>query len=443
MRIPTSAHVVALLCVAILAACGSASNGLTSSTPLSGASQIVPRSARADSVPQRWEASSVPRPPAGAGYKVLHSFGSGTDGQYPAANLTVFKGSLYGATSGGGALGYGTLFRISTAGVERVLHSFSYADGATPVASLIVLNGTLYGTTSDGGSGSPSECGSLGCGTIFSASSSGRARVLYSFKRFRNGAHPSAALAALNGTLYGTTYYGGGGCGGIGCGTAFTVTTAGVHHVIHYFGHGFGHKHAPYNPSGGLALLNDTFYGTTLSGGASDAGAVFVLRPGGKQHVLYSFTGGGGGSLPMAGVTAVNGSLYGTAFEGGSGTGCPGTGGCGIVFGVSTDGEEHLVYSFNYSDGDGSFPEASLTAASNGTLYGTTSSGGVGCGGSGGCGTVFSVTTDGQETVLHSFTGGSDGANPVAGLTLFHGTLYGTTSAGGKHNEGTVFALTP
>jgi uncharacterized repeat protein (TIGR03803 family) len=180
----------------------------------------------------------------------------------------------------------------------------------------------------------------------------------------------------------------------------------------------------------------------TLSGGASDAGALFVLSPAGKQHVLYSFTGGGGGSLPMAGVTALNGTLYGTTFEGGTGTGCPGTGGCGIVFGVTTDGQEHLVYSFNYSDGDGAFPEAGLTVL-NGTLYGTTASGGVGCGGSDGCGTVFSVTTGGQETVLHSFTGGADGAAPVAGLTAFHGTLYGTTSTGGKHNEGTVFALTP
>ncbi len=391
--------------------------------PLPGAPPIVPQSAR-------------------TGYSVLHSFGTGTDGQYPAANLTVFKGSLYGTTSGGGVHGYGALFRMSTAGIERVLHSFNDTDGADPVASLIVLNGTLYGTASDGGSGSPSKCGSRACGTIFSAGSAGRVRLLYSFESFRNGAHPSASLTVLNGTLYGTTYYGGGGCGGVGCGTAFSVTTAGVHHVIHYFGRGFGHKHAPYNPTGGLTLLNGTFYGTTLSGGVSDGGSVFVLSPAGKQHVLYSFTGGGGGSLPMAGVTALSGALYGTTLEGGTGTGCPGTGGCGTVFAVTTDGQEHLVYSFNYSNGDGSFPQASLTVM-NGTLYGTTSSGGVGCGASGGCGTVFSLTTDGHETVLHSFTGGTDGADPVAGLTVFHGTLYGTTSAGGSHNKGTVFALTP
>ena len=57
--------------------------------------------------------------------------------------------------------------------------------------------------------------------------------------------------------------------------------------------------------------------------------------------------------------------------------------------------------------------------------------------------TVFSVTAGGQEAILHNFTGGTDGADPVAGLTVLHGTLYGTTSAGGKHDEGTVFALTP
>lgn len=68
---------------------------------------------------------------------------------------------------------------------------------------------------------------------------------------------------------------------------------------------------------------------------------------------------------------------------------------------------------------------------------------GTACRHSGGCWTVFSLTMGGQETVLHSFTGGSDGAGPVAGLTVFHGTLYGTTAGGGKYNKGTIFALTP
>ena len=70
---------------------------------------------------------------------MLHSFGGGTDGRYPDANVTVFKGSLYGTTVEGGVLGYGTLFRMSTAGVERVLHSFNHTDGADPVAALTML----------------------------------------------------------------------------------------------------------------------------------------------------------------------------------------------------------------------------------------------------------------------------------------------------------------
>lgn len=429
MRISTITRAAAFTSAAVVAACGGSNNGLSSSMPLSLAPQIAPRL-----VPAGTE--SV------AHYKVLHGFGSGTDGQFPSANLTVFKGSLYGTTEGGGTLGYGTLFRISTSGVERVLHNFNDTDGAGPVADLTILNGALYGTTPDGGINRPSQCGTVGCGTAFSAGSAGRLRIVYDFKTFRNGDHPSAALTVLNGTLYSTTYYGGGGCGADGCGTAYSITTAGVHHVIHYFGRGFGHKHAPYNPVGDLTLLNGTFYGVTISGGASAAGAVFVLSPEGKQHVLYSLTGGTGGSLPFAGVTALNGVLYGTTFEGGTGTGCAGTGGCGLVYGVTTGGEEHTVYSFNYSGGDGSFPEAGLTVF-NGTLYGTTTSGGAGCRGSGGCGTVFSLTAGGQETVLHSFTGGIDGAGPVAGLTVFHGTLYGTTSSGGKYNKGTIFALTP
>lgn len=401
------------LSVALLSACGGVDNRFSSLTPASGASRIAA---------QR----------TSAGYEVLHSFGGGTDGQNPQANLMAFKDSLYGTTFSGGAHGYGVIFKVSTTGAERVLHSFDSNDGAGPAANLTVLNGTLYGTTINGGTN--------GDGTVFTATSAGKERVLYNFRSLKNGLDPSG-LTALNGMLWGTTYYGGSGCGGGGCGTAFTVTTAGRQRRVHNFGLNFGHKHAPYYPTGNLTLLNDTFYGMAQFGGQSDRGAVFVLSAEGKVHVLYSLTGADG-SLPMAGVTALNGTLYGTTFEGGTGSGCPGTGGCGTVFGITTSGQEELVYSFNYSAGDGAFPLASLTVL-HGTLYGTTSAGGAGCSGSFGCGTVFSISPSGQETILHSFTGGSDGAGPAAGLTVLHGTIYGTTSSGGAHNEGTVFALTP
>jgi uncharacterized repeat protein (TIGR03803 family) len=73
-----------------------------------------------------------------------------------------------------------------------------------------------------------------------------------------------------------------------------------------------------------------------------------------------------------------------------------------------------------------------------GTFYGTTA-----WGGANNLGTVFSVTPSGAETVVHSFQGGNDGANPVGGLLNLGGTLYGTTSAGGPYGGGTVFAIVP
>jgi uncharacterized repeat protein (TIGR03803 family) len=98
--------------------------------------------------------------------KVLHSFGSGSDGKYPYASLIELKGKLYGATYEGGAYsaycshnGCGTVFSITPGGTEKVLHNFRGPDGAFPVASLVNVRGTLYGTTQAGGT--------YGRGTVF------------------------------------------------------------------------------------------------------------------------------------------------------------------------------------------------------------------------------------------------------------------------------------
>jgi uncharacterized repeat protein (TIGR03803 family) len=132
----------------------------------------------------------------------------------------------------------------------------------------------------------------------------------------------------------------------------------------------------------------------------------------------------------------VNGTLYGTTTAGGSGIGslC-GSGGCGTVYRLTTDGQENVVYSF--SDANGVGPAASLIDV-KGTLYGTTVYGGAGSNG-----TVFSVTPSGTERVLHSFAGKPDGVNPDSSLIELKGKLYGTTAGGGAHNQGTVFSITP
>jgi uncharacterized repeat protein (TIGR03803 family) len=156
---------------------------------------------------------------------VLYSFCSQqncTDGESPYAGLIDVNGTLYGTTHNGGVAGYGTLFALNpTTGAETVLYSFcsqtNCADGAEPLGSVIDVNGTLYGTTVWGGTGS--NCG-LGCGTVFSFNPVTDAEaVLWSFGNGTDGQNPYARLIDLNGKLYGTTVVG----GANGDGTAFVL----------------------------------------------------------------------------------------------------------------------------------------------------------------------------------------------------------------------------
>ncbi|MFY9672967.1 MAG: choice-of-anchor tandem repeat GloVer-containing protein [Terriglobales bacterium] len=158
------------------------------------------------------------------------------------------------------------------------------------------------------------------------------------------------------------------------------------------------------------------------------------------ESVLYSFTGGADGGLPVAGlVLDAKGNLNGTTTEGGLlHNGC-GSAGCGTVFEVTPAGSETVLYSFTGKNGDGRVPESSLTLDKEGNLYGTTV-----LGGNSRKGTVFELTPSGTETVLYSFAGGLDGAFPGAGLVRdAMGTFYGDTLGGGLHYDGAVFELAP
>jgi uncharacterized repeat protein (TIGR03803 family) len=126
-------------------------------------------------------------------YKVLLSF-MGADGKYPEASLTDVNGTLYGTTDYGGQESLGTVFAITPSGTQTVVHSFkgSPKDGALPEAGLVNVNGTLYGTTTFGGG---KGCGGEdGCGTVFAITPSGKEMVLHSFGRSGDGAYPQAAL---------------------------------------------------------------------------------------------------------------------------------------------------------------------------------------------------------------------------------------------------------
>ncbi len=245
---------------------------------------------------------------------------------------------------------------------------------------------------------------------------------------------PVGGLLNVNGTLYGTTS--GKATGKHECGTVFSLSTAGAEKTLHRFqgpGDGCG-------PLDALVDLNGTLYGTTYTGGQYGHGVVFSITTSGAETVLYTFKGPPDGANPWGGLVAVNGTLFGTTAGGGNvgGVHCPDTVGgygCGTIYSITTGGAESVLYAFK-GEPDGYRPLAPLIAV-KGKLYGTTTSGGLYSG------TVFSVTTTGSEKVLYAFTGGTDGNYPFASLLNVNGTLYGTTTSGGSSNNGNVFSVTP
>jgi uncharacterized repeat protein (TIGR03803 family) len=369
----------------------------------------------------------------GRAYKVLYSF-RGRDGASPYASPIGVNGTLYGTTSHGGAYDAGTFFKLTTSGKETMLRSFYGVRGALPLGDLINVSGTLYGTTEVGGN--KGGCSGDHCGTVFAITTSGKETVLHNFSG-ADGAEPQAGLIDVKGILYGTTIAG----GASNAGTVFSITASGKEAVLHSFGGGQDGA----QPRAGLIAVSGTLYGTTSAGGASSActfgcGTVFSITTSGKEKVLHSFSGADG-LYPSGRLTDIKGTLYGTTQDGGVHSPCGSTP-CGTVFSMTKSGKETVLHSF--SGHDGAFPWAGLTNF-NGLLYGTTVDGGAG--GSGcayaGCGTVFSITTSGKETVLHSFGDYGDGSYPFADLVSVEGTLYGTTPYNGVHGYGTVFSLTP
>ena len=325
----------------------------------------------------------------------------------------------------------------------KVLHTFrGRAQGGEAYAGLIRdAKGNLYGTTYLGGS----KCYE-GCGVVFKVGTTGKETVLYNFGLGRDGGGPYGTLVSdAAGNLYGTAEYGGRGshkvCA-LGCGVVFKWDKETGKETVLYSFKGTDGDGA--YPDAGLVWdANGNLYGTTSEGGAYGGGTVFKLDQSGKETVLYSFGAAqGDGNLPLAGlVLDANGNLYGTTSEGGIG-GCNYGGGCGTVFKVDKTGNETVLYSFTGGT-DGGFPVFGyLVRDAAGNLYGTTDSGGSSaC--TNGCGVVFKVDESGNETVLYSFSGtGGDGANPDAGLVWdAAGNLYGTTFAGGASGYGTVFML--
>jgi len=296
---------------------------------------------------------------------VLHSFGGKGDGTDPiAGSLVELGGKLYGTTWSGGAFyssqtcphfgappGCGTIFSITTSGTEKVLHSFGNSDdGQHPWAGLVHIDSTLYGTTFFGGV--QSRCigdEGIGCGTVFSITTSGTEKVLHRFRKGYDGKYPQARLIPVNGALYGTTKEGG---SYLSSGTFFVITTDGVEKILYRFAPKGGSSDAA-GPEADLIDLKGTLYGTTYSGGGCDQGTVFSVTTAGVEKVLHAFCNGvDDGSTPLAGLVAVNGLLYGTTWLGGGHPiHCGHQGyhstGCGTVYSITTSGQLNLLYRFH------------------------------------------------------------------------------------------------
>jgi uncharacterized repeat protein (TIGR03803 family) len=186
-------------------------------------------------------------------------------------------------------------------------------------------------------------------------------------------------------------------------------------------------------------------YGATDGGsnvycfGGVGCGLIFKLDKSGQETVLYSFSGSGPeGGTPMAPVLLNEaGSLFGTTQYGGGSRNCPSFDGCGTVFEINAAGKQTVLHSFTGRT-DGCYPTQGLIQDSAGNLYGTT----YGCAPS--RGTVFKMNAAGNFTVLHTFTGGSaDGAGPMFGhLTMDNsGNIYGVTTGGGASDAGVVYKV--
>jgi len=272
------------------------------------------------------------------------------------------------------------VFKIDRLGNQTTLYGFKGgADGKLPIGSLVRdKDGNLYGETERGGT--------FNSGTVFELTASGSEIVLYTFTGGADGGSPYGGLVRdSKGNLYGTT-----GGGGNGYGTVFKVTPSGSEKVLYSF---LGGTDGKFSKWGLVRDSKGNLYGTTQVGGAFDNGVVFKVTPTGSETVLYSFAstpeGFRGPNARL--ILGKDGNLYGTSPSGGS---CQTLGDCGVVFQVTMDGIERVLYSFADSP-DGSGPSSRLFRDAKGTIYGTTTSGGNHlCGnpnGHSGCGVVFKL----------------------------------------------------
>jgi uncharacterized repeat protein (TIGR03803 family) len=382
----------------------------------------------------------------GQTYNIIHNF-AGPDGTAPSGGVVAdATGSLYGTTAvggSGGGYGNGTVYKltkINGSWSETVIHNFQGTDGAgTAVPPTLDASGNVFATTpqcSSGCDGTAVELAPQQDGTWIET-------VLHAFTGSPDGSLPSYGLTldASTGTLYGATEEG----GNEGFGTMYILSGADYSHYSRAYSFGTPSVKSAGYPSGGT-LARDTagnLYGTAND--FSSTAVIFKLsqtqQGGWTQTILYRFTNTQNGSNPVGGVILDdNGNLYGATYSGG-----PYQGNYGVIYRLSPNGDGSWTYAVLYAfqgGADGSFGASTPTLDTSGNLYGTTQ-----YGGSGYNGTVFKLTPTVQgpwiKTTLHNF-GRLDGLVPQLSKlwVTSQGTIYGTTVSGGVFGKGIVFQIT-
>ncbi|HLM81912.1 MAG TPA: choice-of-anchor tandem repeat GloVer-containing protein [Terriglobales bacterium] len=407
---------------------------------------------------------------------VLHTFTGPPDGAGPQEGVVEdAQGNLYGTTFYGGdsacntPYGCGTVFKVDTTGKETVLYSFTGTggDAAEPWVDLVLAKGNLYGTTRRGGDLSCiNGVGNPGCGVVFrlspepsggcpSGSNTGTGwceTVLHTFTESPDGAAPEKGLLLdAKGNLYGTTRDGGA-CGS--CGAVFMLSPPAAPSVT--WTETVLYSTPPGEPGGLLRDTQGNLYVPTSDGGAYGNGTVFMLAPPVAPSVtwtettLYSFTGGADGSfIGESLLQDAQGNLYGIAREGGD-TAC--TNGCGTVYKLSPEPSggcpsgsntgngwcETVLYSFTGGTNGWEPSTDSLLRDAQGNLYGTTDYGGdLACNAPNGCGTVVKLappvppSVPWTKTVLYTITNEADGVGTGSLVRDVKGNMYGAAYAGG------------
>jgi uncharacterized repeat protein (TIGR03803 family) len=267
--------------------------------------------------------------------------------------------------------------------------------------------------------------------------------VLHTFPAFDgDGIYPFSPLWLDDqGELYGTTFQGGD--VGSGYGTVFEMSESGDETILFNFNFYNGVGAYPTQPL--LRAADGTLYGTAMEGNGG-SGVVFKLSPTGEETILHSFVGGQNShpKVPSSGVVMDSaGNLYGVTLSGGhSSCNRKDPPYCGTVYELDPKGKLTVLHSFT-GGSDGAAPSGNLILDTAGNLYGVTIFGGdLSCplviAGRSGCGVVFKMDPTGNETVLYAFTGGADGASPAAGSGLVmdaDGNIYGVAQYGGEFGQ--------